>query len=284
MLELASGERGRQLLVAIHVSEDRGIVLPAERYFVAFVAETPHQFALAEHIVAVGDEQPPFAAAEVLQVVQAEGAGDSQRSAHPPLVHRPVRLAGVFDHMQAVLLGDGENRVHVSRAAVNVDGNDRPGPLGDCRFDLGRVERVVPRLDVDEDGNRHLVQDARGRGEERVGGHNHLVAGADIERRQCHVERRRAAASGQAVFRAGELGEFLLQSDGLGPVGAGDDPAVEHFSNELAVIFGNYRPVQIVSPLQDRGAATYRKLFRHQTISFDGTRVILYQDAVSLTV
>ena len=98
------------------------------RRFVTLVAEVAHQVPFLEHVLVVGDEQAPFAAAEVLQVVQAEGSGHAQRAAHPALVDRAVRLAGVFDDVQSMLAGDLQNRIHVGRAALDVHRDDGFGP------------------------------------------------------------------------------------------------------------------------------------------------------------
>ena len=79
-----------------------------------------------------------------------------------------------------------------------------------ARFEPCRVEGVGPGVDVGEDRNGHLVQHAGGAGQERVSRHDHLVARADADRRQGHVQRGGAAASGQAVLGPEKRGEFVL--------------------------------------------------------------------------
>ena len=63
----------------------------------------------AEALV-IGGEEAAFAAAQVLEVVQAEGADVAERAGLLALVLGAVGLAGVLDHVQVVLPGDRQDR------------------------------------------------------------------------------------------------------------------------------------------------------------------------------
>ena len=76
----------------------------------------------------VHEDRPAVAeAAQVLGRVEGEGpdaALAGERPHRPALVEGAVRLAGVLEHGEAPLAGEGEDRVHVRGVAVEVDGQD----------------------------------------------------------------------------------------------------------------------------------------------------------------
>ncbi len=157
------------------------------------------------------DEQPAFAAAEVLRVVQAEGADVADGPDLAALVLRAVGLAGILDHEELVLLRDGQDRVHVGGQPLDVHGDDGLRARGDGRLELRGIHAVRPRVDVDEDRDGVLVQGAGGGGEEGERGGDDLVPRSDAARRQGHVQGRRAAHRGEAVLCADVRRPFLLQ-------------------------------------------------------------------------
>ena len=73
------------------------------------------------------------------------------------------------------------------------------------------VEVEGVRVDVDEDGAGAAQLDDVGRRRERVGGNDHLVAGADSERQHRQVQRSRARGDDDRVRGAAGLGEPLLE-------------------------------------------------------------------------
>ena len=164
-----------EFVIAVHVSENRGVVLLPERHFIRFVAKVAHQVAAFHQVLVVRHEEPPFPAAEVLKVVQAERPRIPHRPAHSALVHRPVRLAGVLDDEEIVFLRDGENGIHIGGTSLNVDGNDRLRAFGHGGLDLRRVYCVCPRHDVGKHRYRQLMQNAGCGGKKRVGGDDHFI-------------------------------------------------------------------------------------------------------------
>ena len=114
------------------------------------------------------------------------------------------------------------DRVEVARLAGEVDGQDRLRPLGDERRQERRVEVQVVLADVAEDRRGAAVLDhvRRRRPGDRRG--DHLVAGADAEREQREVHRRRARGDGEDVLGLEVRGEALLEQGGAG---AGRQPA-----------------------------------------------------------
>ncbi len=158
----------------------------------------------------IGGDHAALAARHVLRRVEAEGAG-APGSAAPPVDLRPVALAGVLDHRQAVTIGDLDDGRHVSRLPVQADGHDRLGPRRDRGLDQGRVDREVVLTDVDEDRPCAGVEDAVRAGDEGERDGDHLVAGADPVRQQRQVQRGRPGARRDRVTDPDEGGEALLE-------------------------------------------------------------------------
>ena len=92
-----------------------------------------------------------------------------------------MRLAGVLEHNQVVSLGNGENRVHVSRRATQVDGQDRFGAWSESRLDLVGVNLKRLPIRVDEHGNCELQHHHVDGGRECIRRDDNLVARADAE-------------------------------------------------------------------------------------------------------
>ena len=116
------------------------------------------------------------------------------------------------------------DRVEVARLPGEVDGEDRLRPLGHGRGQECRVEVQVALADVAEDRRRAAVLDhvrRRGPGDRRG---DHLVTGADAERQQREVHRRRAGADREDVLDLEVRGEPLLEErrprTGRQPAGA----------------------------------------------------------------
>ena len=65
------------------------------------------------------------------------GGSMAQRSHSLTLVACAVGLACILDHHQALTSGDVRDGIHVSRLAIEMNGDNRPGLWGDRPFDLG---------------------------------------------------------------------------------------------------------------------------------------------------
>ncbi len=215
--ELRPGERRRQVVLPVHPPHPVGVVLD-RRLGHAVLAEVPQGLAALERRLVIGDEEAALAGAEALVLVGAEGGAVAEGADLVAAEGRPVRLAGVLDHLEAVPPRDPEDRLHVGRQAVQVDGDDRAGARREGGLDPRGVQVHRRPVDVDEHGDRVVVQAARRRRRPRVGRHDHLVARADAAAHQGHVQggRPRVARQGEPVPVPG--GELLLEGLAVGPV------------------------------------------------------------------
>ncbi len=108
--------------------------------------------------------------------------------------------------------GDFADRVHVGRAAVQMNGQDRASSRRDGALDELRIEIAGRGIDIDEDGHGAAISDRFGRGEKRVRRGDHFIVGLNAERQQSQMERRRPAAERDAMPGAAEIREFPLES------------------------------------------------------------------------
>src|SRR5262249_30614127 len=137
----------------------------------------------------VDHERAPFAAGEVLRLVEAQGgqlAERSQRLPPEPSVE-PMRI--VLDEEEATLLGNRGECLHLAADAGVVDRDDGLGPARDGPRDLLLIDiqGVTPYVDEHRagpsQGERVRCRD------EREGRHDDLVSGAEIEENRRHLER-----------------------------------------------------------------------------------------------
>ena len=92
----------------------------------------------------------------------------------------------------------------------------RQRPLDDLGGDRRRV-----RVDVDQDRGRADGADRLGGGDEGVGRHDHLVAGADPERAQGELQGHRSGGEADRLFGLAVGGEVALEVLDLGAEGEG---------------------------------------------------------------
>ena len=130
-----------------------------------------------------------------------------------------MRLGRVLDHLQAVLAGDGHDPVHRRRVAVQVDRHDRPGAGRDGLGDRLRADAERLGLDVDKDGGRAGKRNRVGCRRERERRHDDLIAGADAQGQQRHVECGRARIDGDALPPGNPFRELRLEGGHLRPLG-----------------------------------------------------------------
>ena len=163
-LELGARERRRHLLVPVVPTDgvDRvGPEVPAGQapQLRDVLAERPQPACPVDDVRIVGDEQSAFTAGQDLAGVEAVAADRAKRPDLAAAIGGTVRLARVLDDVESVATGDLEDLVHVARHALDVDGDDRPGPRSDLGLDLAGIEGVGPRVDVDEDRDPQLLED-----------------------------------------------------------------------------------------------------------------------------
>ncbi len=167
-----------------HVAEVR--LVAGNRDVVERAVAAAHHAKVVERrreVVAVGRDQPALARGDVLRRVEREAGQVGDRADLASAVAGLGRVRRVLDERQAELA----QRIEVGRLPVEIDRDDRLGPLVDERTHvLGiDVQRVV--ADVGEDGRRAAVDDHVGgrRPGDRAG--DHLVAGPDPERDEREV-------------------------------------------------------------------------------------------------
>ena len=167
--------------------------------------------ALVDQLLAHAGDGAAFAGRNVLGFLEAEAAQVAERAALAALVLRQPRLAGILDHGELVLAGDGVDRVHVARHAEDVHRHDGARPLGDPALDRGRVHGQRGRVGVGEHRQGLAAEDRVVAGDERVGRDDHLVAGVHVHDVQADHQRRGAAGGGQAALGAEQLRVALLE-------------------------------------------------------------------------
>ena len=120
-------------------------------------------------------------------------------------------MGRIFDHGNAIRLGDIENRVHVGTLAEEMHRHDRLRPTRDLLFDFVSIDVVRQRVDIREHGRRPESGHGAGRGKERERRHDDFIAGADIESREGQQERIGPIGTTDGVVRPAIFGGFGLE-------------------------------------------------------------------------
>ena len=136
----------------------------------------------------------------MLGLLEAETTQVPERSALAAFVFGEPRLARIFNEGEFVLAGDGVDRVHVARKAVDVDRQDGPGAVGDPAFDGSRIHRECGRVGVGKHRQGFVDQDGVIGGDECVRGDDDFVAGVHVHDVQADQQSGRTARGGQAAF------------------------------------------------------------------------------------
>src|SRR6185369_11648580 len=109
---------------------------------------------------------PVARAAEILRRIETETTHHAHRTRTTAVVSGANRLRCVFDHGDAALFADLEDRIHRRALTVDVDGHDCFSAWCDRVGDSRRIEVVSFRIDVDEHRTRAESRDTRGGREE----------------------------------------------------------------------------------------------------------------------
>ena len=144
-----------------------------------------------------------------------------QRADHCAAMRARQRVGRIFDHLQTMALGDGENGRHVRTAPAKVHRNDGLGARSDVLFDLAWIDAQAVFFDVHQHRIGTEITNHLGAGREGVRGGDHLVAGADA----CGFKRQMQTC-GRGIHRHGfkcciaqKLRKRLLETPGLGARG-----------------------------------------------------------------
>ena len=145
----------------------------------------------------------------------ADVANGTQRAA---FVAGHDSLCGVLDNPEIVAPGDRNNRVHLTRHACIMHGNNSPGARRDRGLDQPfiQIERVLP--DIDEHRNRAAQHESVCGRHKGVGRQDDFVAAFDVQQQRCQIQRRRAGVSQQCLGATSLRFDPLMAAFGERPV------------------------------------------------------------------
>ena len=154
---------GRAELVHLGVAADEGHLLRAVDAEVFQVADALAQGGVGKAQGAALD------AVKDLGGVEGEHGGIPEAGGADTVLRHPEGVGRVIDDLEAVLLRDAVDGLRVAEIAVDMDGQDGDGLVGDQGLDLLRVDGIALRLDVAEDRRAAAAHDRMRGGGEGVG-------------------------------------------------------------------------------------------------------------------
>ena len=164
-------------------------------------AEVAQAAAALGQAVVVGDDHAALAGGDMLVGVEAEGADVAEAAAGPSLVGLAMHLGGVLDDLQAVLPRDVQQRVHIHRQAVDMHHHDGLGARRDLDPRSGRRPCSRSAGSLSTSTGTAPARTMRPTQEMMVkAGKITSSPGADAQRFDRRIQRRRAVADGDAVF------------------------------------------------------------------------------------
>ena len=223
--ELRGGDGGLGLAHAVVWREVGGVAEAGDGAVVVFVA--PRSEGGAEVGAARGDDAA-VAAAEVFVVVEGVAGEVGVETDGAALVEGAPSLRAVFDEGDAVLAGERGEGGGVGGIAGEVHDHDRAGAGGERAADGGGVEVVGALIDVGEDGDALLVEDADDGAHVGDGRDDHLIARAEAEGGDGDVERGGAGGRGEEMGERVVFPEFLGEGGGLRALPVEEGILVDH--------------------------------------------------------
>ena len=218
------------------------------------VAETRGALVVAEgggplvDLVVVGDQEAPLAAGQGLARHDRHRSHVSDRTEEPPLVQGPLGMGDILHYAEPVLAGDLHDRVHVGGVPAVVDGQDRPGALGDPVLDVVRVEGEGLRVDLGEDHGGAEGVDLQARAPEGHALADDLVPPAHAGGPQGRVDGRGPRVVTQDVARLEPGGQLGLEE--VGHVGARHRSPAQDLQDRRLVLPGDDGPPEEVADLR----------------------------------
>ena len=128
------------------------------------------------------------------------------------LIAGTVGLRRVFDDPQAVSCRNFQNRSHLRRLPVEMNGNQCTRSGCDPRLDLVHIDRVGAWIDIDEYRRCSSMDNGFGCRDKTIRGENDLIAFADIQRFQRQYERIRTIRDANRVADFTIIREAALES------------------------------------------------------------------------
>ncbi len=240
---------GGVLGVALHFDAQEGALqrvhaeIAADVVMVVFrlaAVHTQHACVFSQVVVIRHQHAAVSEAAEVLAREEAVGAEVAHRAAVTAFIPRADRLRCVLDHLEALLLRQREDGVHVRALAEQMHRHD------DLRFGSDLFPCVVDvhveadRADIGEDRHGAETRNRARRGEKGERRAQHLVTRLDVQRHERQQQRIRAGGNRQCMLHTDHFGDFLFKRLHLRPH---DEPPMFQHLCEGGLEFGFERVV-----------------------------------------
>ena len=114
----------------------------------------------------IGHDASPFAHGDVVGRVKGRARYLSEGARQLPVVAAPQGVAVVLYQPEVMAAGDFADRFQVEGIAHGMGQKDGAGPRADCRCDLVGKDVVGSYPDIDEDGDKPVLDDRGNRGGE----------------------------------------------------------------------------------------------------------------------
>ena len=162
--------------------------------------------------VMIGRNHAAFAAGgDVLQGVERERAEVTDASRHASLVGCACGMGAVLKHLEPVFPRNLHNRVHIHHKPGVVDYINSLGFIRDLFRDFRRVDVEGARINIGKYGDSAFLEDRQRGCQESIRSHDDFVTGLDVENLRSDVHRCGAVGTGECVFDAVDLCEFILE-------------------------------------------------------------------------
>ena len=161
-----------------------------------------HAHPPGQHIV-VGRHRAGVAqCTQVLARVETEAGGMSQAAAALPIMGGTMCLCRVFQHRQTVPFGNGQDRIHVHGAAVQMHHRNGPGAGRDGRSQRLRIQTGVIRSGLHRHRRGSRVAHGQPGGNVGVAGHDHFITRTNAPAPQRQLQGIQPVAHRDAVLHA----------------------------------------------------------------------------------
>src|SRR5437879_3450002 len=194
---------------------------------------------LEQRRLGAGHGSPLAQRAQVLAGIEAEAPQPPDPAYAPSFVAGAVRLGGVLDDPQPVVLCQLEQRVEIGRLAVEMHGNDPHRARPDRGAHRGGIDRHRPLVDVHEADRTARLGDRLGRGDEGVGGGDDFITRSQAEGNESEPQR-------------------------IGPAVHADTPRSLTVGRELPLEALHFGPADELSGAQRTPERRHQRLFQRQ--------------------
>src|SRR5262249_25387378 len=149
--------------------------------------------------------------AEILCRIEAETAHRAHGAGWPTSKASPNRLSCVFNDVQAMLLGNEADCVHVGALTEQMDWNNGACQRSDGILNSLRIEVEPPRTDIDNHGPSPQPPHSTRRREKGKAGHNHFIAVANVQSHESQQHGVASRSAGDGMFHTAKFCNRLLK-------------------------------------------------------------------------